>query len=233
MGSNTLISSWQIALGLGGLTSILYEWLIHNKNMFSGIGGRLGATAFIASSFIAVMGRIPNGVTIASLVSKKIQVSTLIFMAFWHALGSVATIVLREVSDDASAADPVRASATVGLIGALLLENKTAALALYGGSFVGMSLPSRLMHGILPGKTTGSSNQIPTKLSLIASFAAAGAVGGFAHGAAIDLGWWPGGWGGKAGLFAFIGCLLYRGLAKITTFIYPANQDKLITDKTS
>ena len=230
MGSHTLISSWQIALGLGGLTSILFECLIHNKNMFSGIGGRLGATAFIASSCIAVMAKIPTGVTTFSLFSNHIQASTLLFMAFWHGLGSVATIVLREVSDDSSAADPVRASATVGLIGALFLENKTAALALYGGSFVGMSLPSRLMFGILPGKATGRSNQKSTKLSVLTSFAIAGAIGGIIHGAAIDLGWWPGGWGGKAGLFAFIGCLVYRGLAKIAISLNSTNQRELATE---
>lgn len=224
MGSRALVPSWQAALGLGGLTSFLFEWLMHRKSMFLGLGGRLGFAAFIASSSIGVIQSVPTGVTISSLFSKNIQATTLLFMAFWHALGSVATIVLREVSDDFAAADPVRASATVGLIGALLLENKTAALGLYGGSFVGMSAPSRLLHGVVPGSPAGNFNQKNTKLSLITSFAVAGAIGGVVHGAAIDLGWWPGGWGGKAGFFALIGVMIYRGLSKMTTSVSPSSE---------
>jgi hypothetical protein len=68
-------------------------------------------------------------------------------MILYHMLGAVATILLRESSDDSAAADPVRASSVVSLLGSLFLRDPTAVLALYGGSFVGMSLPSRLMHG--------------------------------------------------------------------------------------
>eukprot|EP00559_Dactyliosolen_fragilissimus_P006127 CAMPEP_0184870298 /NCGR_PEP_ID=MMETSP0580-20130426/37025_1 /TAXON_ID=1118495 /ORGANISM="Dactyliosolen fragilissimus" /LENGTH=147 /DNA_ID=CAMNT_0027372305 /DNA_START=182 /DNA_END=625 /DNA_ORIENTATION=- len=133
-------------------------------------------------------------------------------MAFWHAFGSVSTIFLRETGDDSTSADPVRASAVVGLLAGLLMEDKSAALALYAGSFAGMSLPSRLMN---QSKTVFpiTSTQSVTKLSLLLSFAISGAIGGMIHGALITFEWWPGGWGGKAGLCSFLGCLIFRGLA--------------------
>lgn len=216
MSSLAVIPSWQLALVLGGVTSFLFEGLVHYMNAYLGVGGRLGATAFIATSFVAAMTGIPTGVSISALSLK--YTGTIASMAFWHAVGSVATIVLREVSDDSTAADPVRASAVIGLIGALLLHDKSAALAVYGGSFVGMSLPSRLMHGILPGKEKGEGSlkpADPTTISLLSTFAGVGALGGIVHGATIDVGFWPGGWGGKAGSCAFVGCLIYRGCSKI------------------
>lgn len=218
MSSRAVIPSWQGAVGLGALTSILFEWLIHTKNMFYGVGGRLGAIAFMATNIVAALTHVPTGVSASSLQSllPTLKSSTLVRFACWHALGSVATIALREASDDSAAADPVRASAVVGLFGALLLEDKVAALALYGGSFVGMSLPSRLLFGIISGKNQGEkSSSIPTFASLFLSFGIAGALGGLIHGAIVDWGWWQGGWGGKAGVCAFLGCLIFRTMTKI------------------
>lgn len=226
MGSSILIPSWKYAFALGGATSLLFEALIHYKNLYLGIGGRLGATAFVASSILAYAQEIPTGVALASVstietVSKTLSKNKdlILAMALWHAIGSVATIALREASDESAASDPVRASAVIGLIAALFLQNKGAALAVYGGSFVGMSLPSRLMNGILPNKKV--ENEVepvpPNVLSLFSSFAVAGALGGAVHGASIALGWWPGAWGGKAGFCSFLGCLAYRGMAKTTS----------------
>ena len=76
------------------------------------------------------------------------------------------------------------------------------------GLFVGMSAPPHLVHGILP-REDGKS--IST-LRLLSAFIIAGALGGMIHGLSIGLGWFNGGWGGKAGFCAFLGCLLYRGV---------------------
>lgn len=212
MCSKAIIPTSELALSLGIVTSFLFEVLIHYQNVFLGIGGRLGMTAFLATSIVAAATGVSTGFKVSSISINKIKKSTILPMALWHAIGSVATIVLREASDDSSAADPVRASAVIGLTGALLLENKTAALAVYGGSFVGMSLPSRLMRGVIPGR--GISKPL-TVLSILFSFALSGAIGGVIHGATINWNMWSGGWGGKAGTCAFIGCLLYRLLSKI------------------
>lgn len=207
MASINIIPSWQYALGLGAFTSAFYETLIEKKNAFVGVGGRLGATAFLASLVIALMKGTPTGLSMASFSLSNLNKSTIISMAFWHAVGSVLTILLRQT--DAEANDPVKASAVVGLIGALLLENKSAALAVYGGAFVGMSAPNRLLHGLLPSQGPGP---VTSKLDLLLSFAIAGALGGAIHGASIGLNWFNGGWGGKAGLCGFLGCLAFRVL---------------------
>jgi hypothetical protein len=216
MCSTAVIPTAELALRLGAVTSLLFEILIHYRNDFLGIGGRLGMTAFLATSIVAAQTGVSTGFKVSSITLSTLKKSTIIPMALWHATGSVATIVLREASDDNAAADPVRASAVVGLAGALLLKDKAAALALYGGSFVGMSLPSRLMHGIMPGK--GVPRPV-TVLSILTAFALSGALGGIVHGATINWKMWPGGWGGKAGTCAFIGCLFFRLLSKIIATI--------------
>eukprot|EP00957_Ditylum_brightwellii_P038818 2933969-Ditylum_brightwellii.AAC.1 len=159
---------------------------------------------------------------VASLAA-GLRASPLALMAGCSAAGSVATIALREASDDKAAADPVRAAAVVGILSALLVGiggfTDTGALAAYGGAFAVMSLPSRLMNGIIPGKKpAGGSTEVkaPSAVKLILSFAVAGALGGLVHGITLGWGWWLGGWGGKAGSCAFAGVLLYRGLEKIT-----------------
>ncbi len=213
MASTKMVPTWQYAVGLGTLTSFFYEILIEKKNCFVGVGGRLGATAFIASLIIAAIQGLPTGLSLASLTIDNLQKNVILSMALWHAVGSAATIVLRSTSDDTRATDTVRASATIGLIAALLLEDKTAALAVYGGSFVGMSAPTRLLHGILPSQVKDGAKVPDTSASaLLISFAIAGALGGIVHGASIGLNWFNGGWGGKAGFCGFVGCLLYRAL---------------------
>jgi hypothetical protein len=176
--------------------------MIHYNNKFAGLGGRLGLTAFIATSIVALLSGVTTGFQMDVLSFQALTMKSVLPMALWHAVGAIATIILRETSDEARSADPVRASAVVGLAGALLLQDKSAALAVYGGSFVGMAAPPRLMYGILPGKGW-------------AAFGLAAALGGAVHGATIDFGFWPGGWGGKAGTCAFVGCVLYRILSTI------------------
>lgn len=210
MSGGHLVPSFTMAMLLGVLTSIGYEILIHLQNFSLGIGGRLGATAFLATSVLAKY----RGV---AYVGRKMRrglwkgglSSVVATMMIYHAIGAAATIFLRESSDDSGAADPVRASSVVGLLGALFLKDPSATLALYGGSFVGMSLPSRLMYGNAPGKMKVAQPQTP--LSLLASFAGVGAIAGLIHGVTIHWGYWNGGWGGKAGLCAFAACWVYRG----------------------
>ena len=131
--------------------------------------------------------------------------------------GGVDLAKLRECSDDSAAADPVRASAVVGLLGSLFLRDATSVLALYGGSFVGMALPSRLMYGNAPGAPRVGAAQTPVKL--FGTFAGAGAIAGLIHAITIHSGWWNGGWGGKAGLCAFAGCWVYRGIGNTFDFL--------------
>jgi len=201
---------------LAMLTSLSYEVLIHAKNLSLGIGGRLGATAFLATSALAryrgvasVGRKVRRAVWKTGGTGFPLSPIVMTMMAF-HALGAMATIFLREASDESGAADPVRASSVVGLLGALFVKDPTSVLALYGGSFVGMSLPSRLMYGSAPGNARSGS---PTALALAAAFGGAGAIAGLIHGITIHQGYWNGGWGGKAGLCAFAGCWVYRGLA--------------------
>lgn len=223
MCSTAVIPTKNLAVVLGLVTSFCYEILIHGGNACLGVGGRLGATAFLATSAVAFRTGIRTGLCRYTIAggSRALKLSalnwekTLLPWAIWHAVGSVATIVLREVSDDNAAADPVRASAVVGLAAALLLPDKTAALAVYGGSFTGMSLPSKLMS------LTPSSRRlsITNVISLLLTFAVAGAFGGIVHGATIDWKIWTGGWGGKAGLCAFVGCMAYRTISGILASI--------------
>ncbi|KAL9190194.1 hypothetical protein ACHAXT_007405 [Thalassiosira profunda] len=203
---------------LGALTSGSYEVLIHINNFCLGIGGRLGATAFLATAALSKYRKVAS-------VGRKMRrglwssggpSSILVSMVLFHMIGAVATIFLRECSDDSAAADPVRASSVVGLLGALFMKDPTAVLALYGGSFVGMALPSRLMYGNAPGRAKTGAPQ--TALKLFASFAGAGALAGLIHAATMHYGYWSGGWGGKAGLCAWAGCWVYRGFGNTFDF---------------
>ena len=213
MSGGHIAPNLSIALLLSVLASASYEVLIHINNFCLGIGGRIGATAFLATSIVAkyqgvrmVGKKLRRGLWSSSSGVSSVAVSMILF----HMLGAVATIFLRESSDDSAAADPVRASSVVGLIGALFLKDPTAILALYGGSFVGMSLPSRLMYGNAPGNARPGQPQ--SAVGLLTSFAGAGAIAGLIHALTIHSGYWTGGWGGKAGLCAFAGCWVCRGI---------------------
>eukprot|EP00571_Detonula_confervacea_P010158 CAMPEP_0172306778 /NCGR_PEP_ID=MMETSP1058-20130122/7778_1 /TAXON_ID=83371 /ORGANISM="Detonula confervacea, Strain CCMP 353" /LENGTH=744 /DNA_ID=CAMNT_0013018765 /DNA_START=60 /DNA_END=2294 /DNA_ORIENTATION=- len=220
MSGGHLTPNLSMAILLGALTSASYEMLININNLCLGIGGRLGATAFLATSIMAKY----RG---AGSVGRKMRrgiwkngagpSSILVAMILYHVLGSVATIFLRQSSDESAAADPVRASSVVTLLGSLFLNDPTAILAVYGGSFVGMSLPSRLVNGNVPGNARAGQPQ--SVVSLITSFAGAGAIAGLIHAITIHSGYWNGGWGGKAGLCAFAGCWVYRGFGNMAQFI--------------
>jgi hypothetical protein len=234
MSGSHLVPNYATSAMLGAMTSIAYEIFIHARNACSGIGGRLGATAFLAtyalSKYRGVVGvtrrvgrrglrrvvaggpgAMGSGVWGGGIFGDPILVS----MVLYHVLGAIITISLRESSDGSAASDPVRACSVVGLLGSLFLKNDpTAMLALYGGSFVGMSLPSRLMHGNIASDAT-SVVRPQTPLMLFGSFAGAGALAGLFHALTIRYGYWNGGWGGKAGLCAFAGCWAYRGFGNV------------------
>ena len=220
MSGGHLLPNLGSAALLGALSSGFYELLININNVCLGIGGRLGATAFLAASVLAkyrgvrFIGRkLRRGVWSSSSGVSSVAITMILF----HVLGAVATIMLRESSDDSAAADPVRASSVVGVLGSLFINDPTSALALYGGSFVGMSLPSRLMYGNAPGNARQGQPQ--GAASLLASFAGAGAIAGLIHALTIHSGYWTGGWGGKAGLCAFAGCWVYRGMGNVSRFL--------------
>ena len=224
MSGGHLTPDLSAAVALAGLTSIAYELSINTGNACRGVGGRLDAAAFLATSALAKY----QGVRCVGRKQRRGlwrsgagPSSILASMILYHMLGAVATILLRESSDDSAAADPVRASSVVGLLGSLFLRDPTAVLALYGGSFVGMSLPSRLMHGyvVAPGSNARSVVRPQGPLSLLGSFAGAGALAGLFHAMTIRHGYWNGGWGGKAGLCAFAGCWVYRGFGNAFDFL--------------
>ena len=223
MSSNVLlVNTYGAALSLGILTSILFEGLIHYRNLLLGVGGRLGFVAFLANNALALLrGNAFYTKSAAAKVSSIALMSTSLFTG----LGAVLTIALREASDDTPASDPVRASAVVGLLAALLvgchpLYTDASALAVYAGSFVGMSLPSRLLKGIIPNqpsKTQSSNNpKSISSLALLSVFALAGVLGGIYNVLLTSMGIWavPPGWGGKAGFTSMLGVLTCRLLSK-------------------
>jgi hypothetical protein len=267
MSSKAIIPSWNYALLLGTITSVFYEGMIQYKNQFVGLGGRLGLMAFVSTwmvvAFIkwttaaAAAAGVGGGATAAAVATgggggailysfptliKKINTSTILFMVFWHMVGSILTIALRRTSDETRAVDPVRAASVVGMAGSLFLflllprddVDKTAVLALYGGSFVGMSAPSRLLHGVVGmsggGAGGGSGDDGVVQIGL--AFGIAAALAGVVHGLTMDWGLWMGGWGGKAGACAFVGCVLYRCLVVcLTSLVHVGRRRRVIMNK--
>lgn len=219
MSGGHLLPNLSMTALLGVMTTASYETLIKINNLFSGIGGRVGASAFLATSVMAKY----QGVR---FVGRKLRrglwsnaglSSIATTMVLYHAIGAALTIFLRKSSDDSGAADPVIGSSVVGLVGSICLSNPMAALSVYGGSFVGMSLPSRLMNGNAPGKPKQGEPQ--SALTLFGSFSAAGAMAGLIHALTIHSGYWNRGWGGKVGLCAFAGCWAYRGFGNMAEFV--------------
>jgi hypothetical protein len=211
----------------GSLTAGLFETMIHRQNRWLGLGGRLGFLAFIATNVVAfTSGVTPFPTGSASLKTMKVWwtafcAGPLLSGAMYGALGSVATIILREAAegDSDDMADPIRAASVVGILSALLVGIHTsytpfAALLMFGGSFTGMSLPLRLCKGVIPGRKKRSQ---PWVSSVLACFALSGALGGIIHAGSIGVDWWsnPAGWGGKAGASAFGGVLIFRAIEKI------------------
>jgi curved DNA-binding protein CbpA len=221
MSGGHITPTLSMGMALACITSVMYEVVIKSNNWWYGLGGRLGVVTFLATSIVAeyqgvhYIGRkLRRGLWRAGVGPSNMLLSMIIF----HIFGAIATLVLRKSSDDSAAADPVRACSVVGLLGSLFLKDPTAILAVYGGSFVGMSLPSRLIHGnSSPGQQREQQQQTP--LSLFGSFAGAGALAGVFHALTIRHGYWNGGWGGKAGLCAFVGCWTYRGLANTVQYL--------------
>jgi hypothetical protein len=242
MSSIGVLANSKETLLAGGVTAALFEVLIHRQNKFLGLGGRLGFLAFLAVNIVTVAcGRVSAfpasaavGVPLPLFSSSKTSVASflaairsapLLTAAVCGAAGAVATIVLRESAEGKSSdmADPVRASAVIGLVAALLIGfrkdySEFGALMAFGGSFTGMSLPSRLVKGVYPG---GKRRSNPWPATTILCFATAGALGGLIHAATIGLKWWsvPAGWGGKAGTCAFAGVLVFRGIEKVIVSI--------------
>lgn len=229
----TLIHYYDWALGLGGRLGMI-AFIAVNFIVAAGCGGGNCGAACAAKKMQLNLDSLKNLPSILYNVDFAAILSTLrsppfsILMTF-TALGALATIALREAGDDTAVTDPVRAAAVVGMLGSLVvgfgggLYCDLGALATYGGAFVGMSLPSRLMRGIVPGgrkkdfTVVGSASSRSSKSSngkILASFTVAGLVSGLIHGWTLQKQIWMGGWGGKVGFCSFMGVLVYRGVAK-------------------
>lgn len=208
-------------LSSAGITAILFEILIHRRGLFLGLGGRLGFVAFLATNAAAILhGKPPilNTIPLAewSKTILSLPASSLAYSAACAAIGSATTIALRESAEnsensDNDLKDPVRAAAVIGIVAALSFSDHGSLMA-YGGAFTGMSLPSRLLKGVVPGRKKVNP---PGAISILLWYSVAGALGGLVHAISIPLDLWAGSkWGGKAGVCAFVGVLLYRLLAK-------------------
>mmetsp|Transcript_11112 Transcript_11112/g.32936 ORF Transcript_11112/g.32936 Transcript_11112/m.32936 type:complete len:362 (-) Transcript_11112:176-1261(-) len=225
MSSASLVPGWREALAVGTLSAALFEALIHARNAFLGLGGRLGLVAFVATNVAMMFRRVP------AVATPTVSTAPIAVMTIAAAIGSAMTIAVRETSDDTAAADPVRAASVVGALAGLMVGTipgftDLAALAAYGGAFTGMSLPSRLLKGVVPAKQGQNAPQPqPGPLALLISFASAGALGGLFHALTIGWGWWsnPAGWGGKAGFCAFVGVVAFRIIAKASSVVLRRN----------
>ena len=235
--SLAVLPNWQYAVGLGTLTSMMYEVFIHSQNVFMGIGGRLGATAFLATSIMhaaistpkigvivsaaasaasSIISSIPKSVpSVLNYLQKDAVALICSPLVLWYSVGAVTTYVLRQISDDTKLADPIRASALIGLIGAIFFHNyykqpQEVVLALFGGTFVGMTLPSKLLQGFNYGRPL-------TKLvRLLATFATAGAMGGIINGIMTNTWATTTSWGGSTvGFCSFMGVMLFRGISSV------------------
>ena len=220
MSSRAIVPSLPIALKLGLLTSALFEVLIQRRKFILGVGGRLGAVAFLAVNALAPL----SG---WSFKSKPVPATApILSTAIFAAVGSIATIALRQTDDTVK--DPVRASAVVGLLASLLIGfcgfTDLGALAVYAGSFAGMSAPSRLLVKDVDANSkvvdiTGSkrlNSFFTSMIPLLVPFAVVGTLTGCILAGSLHLGLWaaPGGWGGKAGFSSVVAILTYTTLLK-------------------
>eukprot|EP00980_Cylindrotheca_fusiformis_P021716 scaffold8541_cov70-Cylindrotheca_fusiformis.AAC.1 len=214
---------------VGAIAAGLFELIVHRENKWLGLGGRLGFIAFLAANLSAAIHRQAHGwLNIPrSLGAWKaaFNASPWQYAMLCGAIGSVATIALREIAENAKhldndMKDPIRAATAVGIVSSLLVGvnglelDNFGSILVFGGAFTGMSLPSRLVKGVVPGKDI--TRGLPGALEILLCYAVAGALGGLIHAMTIPLKWWTGGiWGGKAGTCAFVGVLIFRFFEKI------------------
>jgi hypothetical protein len=204
------------------ITASLFEVLIHRRNKWLGLGGKLSFQAFMATNLTAFLFGFQSPISQFPMSLKAwggaLKASPYMYGMLCGAIGSVLTIFLREIAEFShnDLQDPVRSSAVIGVLAAMCIGiggflDYNGAMIMFGGAFTGMSYPSRLLKGIRPGKQTRT---LPSAVSTVFWFGVAGALGGLVHALTLSLGWWTGGWGGKAGTCAFVGVLLFRALEK-------------------
>lgn len=208
------------------ITATFFEMLIHRRNKWLGLGGKLSFQAFMATNLTAYLFGFAGPVkyvpqTLAAW-GAAFQAAPYMYGMCCGAIGSVLTIFLREIAEfnpnrDNDLQDPVRSSAVIGVFAAMFLGvgnflDYNGVMIVFGGAFTGMSYPSRLLKGIRPGRDV--KRNLPNALSTIVWFGVAGALGGLVHAMTLSLGWYTGGWGGKAGTCAFAGVAIFRALEK-------------------
>jgi hypothetical protein len=223
--------SFASTLTAGAITAGLFELAIHRGNKWLGLGGRLGFVAFLATNMAAYLFGAPHSMLDIPISLKEwisiLKASPYLYSIACGALGSVATIVLREIAENATnedndMQDPIRAAAAIGVVSSLLVGvggwlDNFGSLLVFGGAFTGMSLPSRLLKGVIPGR---KKRNPPGAIAIVLWYAAAGALGGLIHALTIPLQWWSGGiWGGKAGSCAFGGVLIFRAFEKCVYWV--------------
>lgn len=228
--------TFQSTLLAGALTAGLFEVIVHREDRWLGLGGRLGVIAFLGTNLSNMFyGTASHGLLWSSVPRSFAAWKAVFYQSRWQyamlcgALGSVATIALREIAEDAKNVDndmkdPIRAATAIGVVSSLLVGvcgwlDNFGSLLIFGGALVGKSLPSRLLKGVVPGKS-GLKRSLPSALEIVLWYGAAGALGGLVHAMTVPLHWWTGGvWGGKTGTCAFVGVLLFRFLEKIVYLI--------------
>ncbi|CAJ1968327.1 unnamed protein product [Cylindrotheca closterium] len=220
---------WGMILTAASLTATLFEILIHRGGKWVGLGGKLSFQAFMASNLTALLfgkatfgwiSRLPT--SLPALIA-IVKASPCGYGMLCGALGSVLTIFLREVAEYNpnrvnDLQDPVRASAVIGILAALVMGmggflDEYGAMIMFGGAFTGMSYPTRLLKG--KGGGTDWKRADPTALQTLFWFGVAGAFGGLIHALTLTMKLWTGGWGGKAGTCAFCGALVFRVCERI------------------
>jgi len=183
---------------VGVVVGIIYLLL---EKIFGGVGGKLGTIGMISTLIVATILQPLTPYSYCNFTAWTVVTPTLVIASIvTGALGSAATLYVREhvVLKIYKSNDAVIGSATVGLIGGLLLPyipivGSVLPLILYEGSFAGMSSRKRL-----PGYP---------------AFIIAGALAGAIF--IVLYGLFPG-CGGKLGFMAFSSVLIYQyGISKL------------------
>mmetsp|Transcript_30158 Transcript_30158/g.39729 ORF Transcript_30158/g.39729 Transcript_30158/m.39729 type:complete len:352 (-) Transcript_30158:106-1161(-) len=199
--NNIWNSGWVVLLGI--LTALIFKICTH-FNFANGVGGRLGLMAQVGCS-ITLSLQYLKGITSSSTFFdpreyEVLSSSFLLLMIILTPVAAACTMYLR--CNVPSICNPVTASSVIGLFGSAIsfglggrhsVFAKDASLAIYTGSFVGMS----------------SSNRIPNYSGfLLVGFLAGSIHIGF-------LGIFTGGYGGKLGTIAFLSTLLFQVLLPV------------------
>lgn len=209
MSAMIAIATTEQSIMVGAVVGVTYIFL---EKRFGGVGGKLGTIGMISTLIVATILQPFNSYSHLNFGAWTAVTPTLVIASIvTGALGSAMTLAVREqiVLKTFKSNDAVIGSATVGLIGGLLLPyiptvGSALSLVLYEGSFAGMSSRKRL--------------------SGYPAFLIAGALAGALFIAICGL--FPG-CGGKLGFMAFSSVLIYQyGLSRLL----PSKKSELVKE---